>query len=106
MNRAHKMRGQRMVRVSRGERRAQRAAQNANNTDATEPQISLREVNWRRLFGYLRPYGWLMALAIVALLISTGFALAFPAVIVQLLNSVTQSGQSGSINLLAGMLLG
>src|SRR5690349_2300373 len=99
-----------MVGVSREERRAQRMAaqktENTNDAGAKQPQLSLREVNWGRLLGYLRPYIWQMALAIVALLISTGLGLAFPAVIVQLLNSVTQTGQSGSPNMLAAMLLG
>ena len=74
-------------------------------TDEKNPQPSLKEVNWRRLFSYLRPYWGRMALAILALVISTGFGLAFPAVIVQLLDSVTQTHQSSALNLLAGMLM-
>jgi subfamily B ATP-binding cassette protein MsbA len=113
-----------MMGISREERRVRREAgkqasnhdvnQNASKQNTTEEEkkpvsfrpVSFREVNWARLFGYLKPYGWQMALALVALLISTAFGLAFPAVIVKLLDSVTQTGQSSSLNLLAGMLLG
>src|SRR4051812_16654987 len=100
-----------MVGVSRGDRQARRAAMAENKNienknEANKSQVSFREVNWGRLFGYLKPYGWQMALAIVALIISTSFGLLFPLVIVQLLNSVTQTGQASSLNLMAGMLLG
>ncbi len=54
-------------------------------------RVPLRALNWRRLLGYLKPYRGQMVLAIVALIFSTGFGLAFPAVIVQLLNTVTQA---------------
>ncbi len=71
-----------------------------------EPAISLREVNWRRLFGYLKPYWRRMLLAILALLLSSGFGLAFPLVIVRLLDSVTQAHDFGPLNTLAAILLG
>jgi subfamily B ATP-binding cassette protein MsbA len=70
------------------------------------PRLSLRSVNWNRLFGYLRPYRGRMALAMVALLISSGFGLAFPLVIVRLLDSVTKAKDFGLLNLLAGVLVG
>ena len=47
-----------------------------------------------------------MALATLALLISTGFGLAFPMVIVRLLDSVTQAKSTGALNSLALLLLG
>jgi ATP-binding cassette, subfamily B, bacterial MsbA len=47
-----------------------------------------------------------MALAILALLASGGFGLAFPLVIIRLLDSVTQIKSDGPLNLLAGMLIG
>ena len=47
-----------------------------------------------------------MALAILALLASSGSGLAFPLVIVRLLDSVTQAKSDGPLNLLAGMLIG
>jgi subfamily B ATP-binding cassette protein MsbA len=42
----------------------------------------------------------------VALLFSTGFGLAFPAVIVRLLDSVTKSSHYGPLNQMAGLLIG
>ncbi len=77
-----------------------------NETSEETARPSLASVNWRRLLGYLKPYRGRMGLAIVALILSTGFGLAFPAIIVQLLNSVTQSAQTSSLNLLAGLLIG
>ena len=69
-------------------------------------RVSLRAVNWRRLIGYLKPYRGRMALAVVTLFFATGFGLAFPAVIVQLLDTVTQAKDVGPLNLLAGLLVG
>ena len=67
--------------------------------------LSMRDVNWKRLFSYLHPYSGRMALAMLALLISTGLGMAFPLVIVKLLDSVTKAGTFGPINQLAGLLL-
>jgi ATP-binding cassette, subfamily B, bacterial MsbA len=83
----------------RGPARAAPAAEN-------ETSLSLKSVNWRRLFGYLQPYMGRMALAILALLLSSGLGLAFPLVIVRLLDSVTQAKSYGSLNMLAGELVG
>ncbi len=63
--------------------------QNRSNNrlpDDNESRPSIRSVNWLRLFGYLKPYGGRMVLAILALLLSSGFGLAFPAVIIRLLD--------------------
>ncbi|MCW5876206.1 MAG: ABC transporter ATP-binding protein [Anaerolineales bacterium] len=75
-------------------------------TTQDQPQIPFRDVNWRRVFGYLRPYRARMALAILALLLSTGAGLIFPLIIVQLLDSVTSSGNMGSLNVFALLLVG
>ncbi len=69
-------------------------------------RLTLKSVSWRRLFSYLKPYRGRMALAVVALLLSTGFGLAFPAVIVGLLDSVTETSDFGPLNRMAGMLIG
>jgi len=45
-------------------------------------------VNWRRLFGYLRPYWKRMAIAILALIGSSALSLVFPAVIGNVVDSV------------------
>jgi ATP-binding cassette, subfamily B, bacterial MsbA len=66
----------------------------------------LKAVNWQRLLAYLKPYRGRMALALLALIVSSGFGLAFPLVIVRLLDSVTQAQDSGPLNLLAGLLVG
>ena len=85
-----------------------RSRRDARKLDTGEETArpSLTSVNWGRLLGYLKPYRGRMVLAILALVLSTGFGLAFPAIIVQLLSSVTQSAQTSSLNLLAGLLIG
>ncbi|MEA4909896.1 MAG: ABC transporter transmembrane domain-containing protein [Anaerolineaceae bacterium] len=73
----------------------------ADNT----PPLAFKSVNWGRLFAYLKPYRGRMTLAILALVISSGFGLAFPMVIVRLLDTVTRTQETGPINLLAGLLV-
>ncbi|HSB02822.1 MAG TPA: ABC transporter ATP-binding protein [Anaerolineales bacterium] len=74
--------------------------------DQNETKLSFKEVNWGRLFGYLKPYRGRMGLALVALLVSSGFGLAFPLVIVRLLDSVTKSKSFAPLNNLALLLVG
>ncbi|MBK9924414.1 MAG: ABC transporter ATP-binding protein [Anaerolineales bacterium] len=71
-----------------------------------EQTISFKEINWKRLLGYLTPYWGKMGLALLALLASSGFGLAFPLVIVRLLDSVTQAKTFGPLNNLALLLIG
>ena len=78
----------------------------AKRNQQKEPAVSFKSVAWGRLFGYLKPYRGRMALAILALLISSGFGLAFPLVIVRLLSSVTQSKSVAPLNNLAFLLGG
>ena len=85
---------------SRGRRRERPALLNSN-----ESGVSLKAINWRRLFSYLKPYRGRMALALLALLLSSGFGLAFPLVIVRLLDSVTQAGSYELLNSLAEALV-
>ena len=73
---------------------------------SNEPAISFKSVNWRRLLSYLKPYRGRMSLAVLALLASSGFGLAFPLVIVHLLDSVTKSQSLGPLNNLALLLVG
>ncbi len=88
-------------------RRQARLAANSQNTNTQDTLgVALTAVNWRRLLGYLTPYRWRMALAIGALLVSSGLGLAFPLVIVRLLDSVTQVKSYGSLNGLALLLVG
>jgi len=75
--------------------------------DKSKPASNpMADINWRRLLGYLRPYVGRMILAIIALLISSGLGLAFPLVIVQLLDSVTRMQDTAPLNLLAATLIG
>jgi subfamily B ATP-binding cassette protein MsbA len=78
-----------------------RGAVNRNEDE----KFSLKDVNWARLFGYLKPYWKRMGVAIFALMASSAFGLAFPLVIVRLLDSVTQAGSFGPLNMLAGALV-
>ena len=69
-------------------------------------KVSLKAVKWTRLLNYLKPYKGRMAISIVALLLSSAFGLAFPAVIVSLLDTVAKSGDGNMLNMLAGLLVG
>jgi subfamily B ATP-binding cassette protein MsbA len=71
-----------------------------------EPAVSFKSVNWRRLLDYLKPYRGRMLLAILALLLSSGFGLVFPLVIVRLLDSVTKAKSFAPLNQLALLLVG
>src|ERR1035438_10909616 len=64
----------------------------------TDAPVSLQALNWRRLFACLKPYRGRMALATLALLISTGLGIAFPMVIVRLLDTVTHAKSAGALN--------
>ncbi|HYO88417.1 MAG TPA: ABC transporter ATP-binding protein, partial [Candidatus Limnocylindrales bacterium] len=48
--------------------------------------------NWRRLFGYLGPYKWRMAIALVALVVTSLLDLVFPAVVAVLVDTVLGTG--------------
>ena len=70
-----------------------------------EPALSIKAVPWSRLLGFLKPYTGRMSIAILALLASSGLGLAFPLVIVRLLDSVTKANSYGPLNSLAGLLV-
>src|ERR1044071_5545257 len=79
-------------------RRPHRSAlpdQNKQSNPGNEPRVSFKAINWKRLFGYLKPYWGRMGLALLALLASSGFGLAFPLIIVRLLDSVTKAKSFG-----------
>lgn len=81
-------------------------AEQMGTTGSDTPTLMLGAVNWRRLFGYLQPYWGRMTLAVLALLLSTGFGLVFPTLIVRLLDSVTSAHDMGPLNRLGAMLVG
>ncbi len=62
-----------------------RRGRSSGNQDAQD-NTPKTPVNWRRLFSYLGPYKWRMALAILALAFGNAMGLAFPLVIVRLLD--------------------
>ncbi len=68
--------------------------------------VSFKDVKWGRLTAYLKPYWKKMALALIALLVSSGFGLAFPLVIVRLLDTVTKATSFAPLNNLALVLVG
>lgn len=63
-------------------------------------------VNWRRLFGYLKPYRGRMAVAFIALIFSAALSLVFPAVIGNVVDSVfSNGGDEGLLNQITLVLL-
>jgi ATP-binding cassette, subfamily B, bacterial MsbA len=68
--------------------------------------MPITSVNWRRLLGFLRPYRSRMLLAIVALAVSSLIGLAFPLVIIQLLDSVLKQHDQAQLTSLALALVG
>ncbi len=66
----------------------------------------LTGVPWGRLFGYLRPHLRLFAVAVVALLISTGAALLLPLVIGGLVGEVVGAGDTAGLDQILLMLIG
>ncbi|MBK9945131.1 MAG: ATP-binding cassette domain-containing protein [Kouleothrix sp.] len=85
-----------MFRRNAGARRAARDA-------APEP---IGSVDWRRLIRFLRPYRWRMALAIGALAVTSAVGLAFPLLIVQLLDAVLKQRDEAQLSALALALVG
>lgn len=63
-------------------------------------------IQWRRLLRYLSPYKGRMALAIGALALTSAMSLAFPLVIVRLLDSVLKQHDPQQLNLLTLALVG
>ncbi len=61
---------------------------------------------WGRLLGYLRPHLRLFSVAVVALLISTGFGLLLPLVVGSLVGEVVGAGDTAGLDRLLLMLAG
>ena len=86
--------------------RANRRRKQSAAKEWQEAALSLKSIKWDRLIRYLNPYKGRMTLAILALLLSSGFGLVFPLVIVRLLDSVTKSQNYSQLNSLALLLVG
>jgi len=67
---------------------------------------ALRGVSWGRLLGYLRPYRWWMAAALLAMLVATGVGLLLPLAFGQLINSFTDQAAGFDLNQIALALVG
>jgi subfamily B ATP-binding cassette protein MsbA len=74
---------------------------------ATAPPdlAALRQLGWRRLFGYLRPYRWQMAAAIAGLLVASAIGLAFPLIIGEAVGQVLAQDDYGLLNRFVLLLL-
>ncbi len=81
--------------------RAGRAGISQRSKDIKKP--SAAEI--RRLFGYLRPYGAMMSLAVVSLLLSSGLNLVFPWVIQNVVDSVLLRGDRAELNRITALLV-
>ncbi|MCI0397197.1 MAG: ABC transporter ATP-binding protein/permease [Chloroflexi bacterium] len=85
-------------------RRRRAPRHDSNTSDIALPAFTA--VSWQRLFSYLLPYkGW-MALAMVTLALGNAINLAFPLVIVRLLDSVLQQHEATQLSKLALGLVG
>ena len=69
------------------------------------PARATREVPWRRLFGYLRPHAWRMAVAITGLAISSAAGLVFPLLIGRTVSDMLAQGDVAQLDrLVLGLL--
>ncbi|MCG8349943.1 MAG: ATP-binding cassette domain-containing protein, partial [Chloroflexales bacterium] len=83
--------------------------QTASDTTQTQPRLQLadiRDVNWRRLFGYVRPYRGRLLIAVVALVISSSLGLALPLAAGQVINAIAEGGALILLNQMALLLVG
>ena len=81
--------------------RAGRAGINQRSKDIKKPSAA----ELRRLFSYLRPYGAMMSLAVVSLLLSSGLNLVFPWVIQNVVDSVLLRGDRAELNRITALLV-
>jgi len=81
--------------------RAGRAGINQRSKDIKKPSAA----ELRRLFSYLKPYGAMMSLAVVSLLLSSGLNLVFPWVIQNVVDSVLLRGDRAELNRITALLV-
>ncbi len=67
---------------------------------------ALRSVSWGRLLSYVRPYGWWMAAALLAMLVATGVGLLLPLAVGQMVNALVAQSGAFSLNQVVLALLG
>ncbi len=82
----------------------------ANGTEPAAPArvdiTTVRNLNWRRLFSYVRPYRLRLALAVVALLGGSSMGLVLPLAAGQLVNAIVNNGTAFNLNQVALALVG
>ena len=62
-------------------------------------------LDWRRLIGYLKPYRRRMGIAVIALILSAGLSLVFPAVIQNVVDSVLVNHDVALLDRITALLL-
>jgi subfamily B ATP-binding cassette protein MsbA len=78
-------------------------AQSEENPSGETPDIP---VNWRRLFGYLRPFVGLIVIGLLASSANAALSLVFPAVIGDVVDSVLNIGNVAQLDQITLLLLG
>lgn len=82
----------------------------ANGTEPAAPArvdiTTVRNLNWRCLFSYVRPYRLRLALAVVALLGGSSMGLVLPLAAGQLVNAIVNNGTAFNLNQVALALVG
>ncbi len=89
-----------------GMMRGRRARRNRSAEQEELDDLKAVPMQWQRMIGYLGPYKARLALATLALLLSAGLGLVFPAVIGGLVDSVLSSGDAQLLNTITLGLLG
>ncbi len=67
--------------------------------------INLKELEWSRLFRYVRPYRSRLALGLFCLMISSGIGLLLPLAIGKLVDTVSTRASTGLLNIIALALI-
>ncbi|HEY1017120.1 MAG TPA: ABC transporter transmembrane domain-containing protein [Herpetosiphonaceae bacterium] len=86
--------------------RARRGAKQPAADTEQKPSAALRDLEWRRLFRYVAPYRWKLALALVTLMASSSIGLLLPISVQWLVDTVAKPSNAGTLNLVALALLG
>jgi subfamily B ATP-binding cassette protein MsbA len=73
--------------------------------DDNAPEVPNTPMQWQRMIAYLRPYSGRIALALVALLISSATSLVFPSVIQNVVDSVLQQKDFALLNAITASLI-
>ena len=76
-------------------------------SEAEKPRLrSLKQLDWQRLFFYVKPYRGKLALALLALMVSSGIGLILPLSVGWLVNTVATKASAAILDRVAIALLG